>query len=46
MSLTSLLHVVLYIFTDNGRTVTNTDARPDLSSEGAPDIDKTVTAIQ
>jgi hypothetical protein len=33
---------VLYIFTNNGRTMTMTNDRPDLSSEGAPDIDKTI----
>jgi hypothetical protein len=42
MSLTCALHVNLYVFTDNGPIMTNTDDRPDLSSEGAPDIGKTV----
>jgi hypothetical protein len=46
MSLTCALHVNLYIFTDNGRTVTKTNDRPDLSSEGAADIDKTVNVKQ
>jgi hypothetical protein len=42
MSITRALHVNLYIFTDNGQTMTTANDRPDLSSEGAPDIDKTV----
>jgi hypothetical protein len=42
MSLTCALHVNLYIFTNNGRTMTMTNDRPGLSSEGAPDIGKTV----
>jgi hypothetical protein len=42
MPLTCTLHVNLYIFTNNGRTMTMTNDRPDLSSEGAPDIDKTI----
>jgi hypothetical protein len=41
MSLTCALHVNLYIFTNNGLIMTKTNDRPDLSSEGAPDIDKT-----
>jgi hypothetical protein len=36
------LHVNLYVFTNNGRTMTMTNDRPDLSSEGAPVIDKTI----
>jgi hypothetical protein len=46
MSLTCALHVNLYIFTDNGRTMTKTNNRPDLSSEATPDIEKTVTVNQ
>jgi hypothetical protein len=42
MSLTCALHVTLYVFTNNGRIMTTTNDRPDLSSEGAPDIGKTV----
>jgi hypothetical protein len=42
MSLTCVLHVNLYIFTINGRIMTTTNDRPDLTSEGAPDIGKTV----
>jgi hypothetical protein len=42
MSLTCTLHVNLYIFTNNERIVTTTNDRPDLSSEGAHDIGKTV----
>jgi hypothetical protein len=38
--LTCTLHVNLCIFTNNGGTMTND--KPDLSSEGAPVIDKTV----
>jgi hypothetical protein len=41
MSLTCALHVDLYIFTNNGRIMTMTNERPDLASEGTPDIDKT-----
>jgi hypothetical protein len=39
---TCALHVNLYIFTNNGRTMTMTNDRLDLSSEGTPDIDKRV----
>jgi hypothetical protein len=42
MSLTCALHVNLYIFTNNGRIMATTNDRPDLSTEGAPDIGKTV----
>jgi hypothetical protein len=42
MSLTCALHVNLYIFSNNGRIITTTNDRPDLSSVGAPDIGKTV----
>jgi hypothetical protein len=38
----STLHVNLYIFTNNGRTMTMTNDRPDLPSEGSPIIDKTI----
>jgi hypothetical protein len=46
MSLTCALHLNLYILPDNGRTMTKTNDRPDLSSEGAPDIDKTENVDQ
>jgi hypothetical protein len=46
MSLTCALHVNLYIFTNNIRIMTTTNDRPDLSSEGAPDIGKTVNVKQ
>jgi hypothetical protein len=36
------IHVNLYIFTNNEWTMTMTNDRPDLSSEGAPIIDKTI----
>jgi hypothetical protein len=36
----------LYIFTNNGRIMTMTNDRPDLSSEGAPNIEKTVNVTQ
>jgi hypothetical protein len=39
---TCTLHVNLYIFTNNGRTMTMTNDRPDRSSEGAHAIDKTI----
>jgi hypothetical protein len=42
ISLTCALHVNLCIFTNNGPIMTTTNERPDLSSEGAPDIGKTV----
>jgi hypothetical protein len=42
MPLTCTLHVSLYIFTNKGRITTTTNDRPDLPSEGAPAIDKTV----
>jgi hypothetical protein len=42
MSLSCALHVNLYIFTNNGLIMTMTNDRPDLPSEGAPNIDKTV----
>jgi hypothetical protein len=32
----------MYIFTNYGRNLTMTNDRPDLSSEGAPVIDKTI----
>jgi hypothetical protein len=41
MSLTCTLLVNLYIFTNKGRIMTTTNDRPDLSSEGAPDIGRT-----
>jgi hypothetical protein len=44
MPLTCGLHVNLYIFTNNGRIMIMTNDRPDLTSEGAPDIGKTVSA--
>jgi hypothetical protein len=39
------IHMNLYIlnFIDNRRTKTMTNNRPDPSSEGAPDIKKTIT---
>jgi hypothetical protein len=43
MSLICTLHVNLYIFTNKGQIMTTTNDRPDLSSEGAPAIDKTIT---
>jgi hypothetical protein len=42
MSVTCALHVNLYIFTNKGRITTTTNDTPDLASEGAPDIGKTV----
>jgi hypothetical protein len=42
MSLTCALHINLYVFTNNRWIMTATSDRPDLSSEGAPDIGKTV----
>jgi hypothetical protein len=48
MSLTCALHVniYIYIFTNNRRTKTMTNDRPDLTSEGTPDIDKTENVKQ
>jgi hypothetical protein len=42
MSLTGTLQVNLYIFTNKGRIMTTTNDRSDLTSEGAPAIDKTI----
>jgi hypothetical protein len=39
---TGALSLNLYIFTNNGQTMTMTNDRPNLSSEGAPIIDKTI----
>jgi hypothetical protein len=39
-------YVNLYIFTNNGQTMTKTNDRPDPSLEWAPDINKTVNANQ
>jgi hypothetical protein len=42
LSLTCTSLVNLYIFTNKGRITTTTNDRPDLPSEGAPAIDKTI----
>jgi hypothetical protein len=42
MSLTCTLHVILSIFTNKGWIMTTTNDRPDLSSEEAPAIYKTI----
>jgi hypothetical protein len=42
MARTTHSNVNLYIFTNKGRIMTTTNDRPDLSSEGAPAIDKTI----